>query len=58
MEHESFEDNEMARAMNETFVAVKVDREERPDIDHLYMAVCQMMTKGGGWPLTIIHDPG
>ncbi len=57
MEHESFEDPEMAAAMNETFVAVKVDREERPDIDHLYMTVCQMMTKGGGWPLTIIMTP-
>jgi len=57
MEHESFEDPEVARRMNETFVNIKVDREERPDIDGIYMTVCQMMTGGGGWPLTILMTP-
>ena len=54
MAHESFEDPEVAALMNEAFVNIKVDREERPDIDGVYMAVCQMMTGGGGWPLTIL----
>ncbi len=54
MERETFEDEEAARLMNETFISVKVDREERPDIDHIYMTVCQMMTGGGGWPLSMI----
>jgi len=54
MEHESFEDPEVARLMNETFISIKVDREERPDIDGVYMNVCQMMTGSGGWPLTIL----
>ena len=57
MEHESFEDPQVAALMNETFVNIKVDREERPDIDQVYMTVCQMMTGGGGWPLTIIMTP-
>ncbi|HUT27745.1 MAG TPA: thioredoxin domain-containing protein [Methanomassiliicoccales archaeon] len=57
MERESFEDLDVARLMNETFVNIKVDREERPDVDSLYMKVCQMMTGGGGWPLTIIMTP-
>jgi len=57
MERESFEDPEVARLLNDTFVSIKVDREERPDIDALYMTVCQMMTGGGGWPLTIIMTP-
>ncbi|MBM4328680.1 MAG: thioredoxin domain-containing protein [Deltaproteobacteria bacterium] len=57
MEKETFEDAEASRLMNEVFVSIKVDREERPDIDHLYMAVCQMMTGGGGWPLNIIMTP-
>lgn len=57
MEKESFEDPEVARLMNETFICVKVDREERPDIDSIYMTVCQMMTNRGGWPLTIIMTP-
>jgi uncharacterized protein YyaL (SSP411 family) len=57
MEHESFEDSEVAKLMNETFVSVKVDREERPDIDMIYMTVCQMLTGSGGWPLTIIMTP-
>jgi len=57
MAHESFEDADVARMMNETFVSIKVDREERPDIDSLYMKVCQEMTGGGGWPLTVVVTP-
>jgi uncharacterized protein YyaL (SSP411 family) len=57
MERESFEDEEAARHLNETFVCIKVDREERPDIDAVYMAACQMMTGSGGWPLTIGMTP-
>ncbi len=57
MERESFEDEETARLMNDAFVSIKVDREERPDIDHVYMTVCQMMTGGGGWPLNIVMTP-
>jgi uncharacterized protein YyaL (SSP411 family) len=57
MEEESFEDEEVAGLMNEHFVAVKVDREERPDVDRIYMAVCQAMTGSGGWPLTILMTP-
>lgn len=57
MAHESFEDPEIAEMMNEAFVNIKVDREERPDIDNLYMTVCQMLTGQGGWPLTIIMTP-
>jgi len=57
MEHESFEDSEVARLMNEVFVSIKVDREERPDLDNIYMTVCQMLTGSGGWPLTIIMTP-
>lgn len=58
MEHESFEDIETAELMNKVFVSIKVDREERPDIDNIYMSVCQMMTGSGGWPLSIIMTPG
>jgi uncharacterized protein YyaL (SSP411 family) len=54
MAHESFEDPCVARLMNENFICIKVDREERPDIDQMYMAVAQAMTGRGGWPLTII----
>ena len=57
MEHESFENPLVAALMNEAFINIKVDREERPDIDQVYMTVCQMMTGGGGWPLTIIMSP-
>jgi uncharacterized protein YyaL (SSP411 family) len=57
MAHESFEDQEVADLMNRTFVNIKVDREERPDIDNTYMTVCQMITGHGGWPLTIIMTP-
>jgi len=57
MERESFEDPEVAALMNENFVSVKVDREERPDLDHIYMTVCQMVTGSGGWPLSIFMTP-
>ena len=57
MEHESFEDPSVAALMNEHFVSIKVDREERPDIDHVYMTVCQMATGSGGWPLTAVLTP-
>lgn len=57
MAHESFEDPEIAALMNEAFINIKVDREERPDIDNTYMTVCQMLTGQGGWPLTIIMTP-
>ena len=57
MEKESFEDEEIAAQLKENFIAIKVDREERPDIDHLYMSVCQAMTGQGGWPLTILMTP-
>jgi uncharacterized protein YyaL (SSP411 family) len=57
MERESFEDEEVAEALNRDYVAIKVDREERPDIDHIYMAVCQAMTGSGGWPLTVVMTP-
>ncbi|WP_428234891.1 thioredoxin domain-containing protein [Gracilimonas sp.] len=57
MAHESFEDPDIAELMNEAFINVKVDREERPDIDSTYMTVCQMLTGQGGWPLTIIMTP-
>src|SRR4030042_1009232 len=57
MGHESFEDDEVAGLMNEAFVSIKVDREERPDLDHIYMTVCQMLTGTGGCPLTIIMTP-
>ncbi|KXG75449.1 thioredoxin domain-containing protein [Thermotalea metallivorans] len=57
MERESFEDAEVAEVLNRYFVAIKVDREERPDIDHIYMSFCQAMTGHGGWPLTVILTP-
>ncbi|MDR4509666.1 MAG: thioredoxin domain-containing protein [Candidatus Brocadiaceae bacterium] len=53
MEHESFEDDEVAKLLNEDFVSIKVDREERPDIDALYMSICQAITGSGGWPLNL-----
>jgi uncharacterized protein YyaL (SSP411 family) len=56
MEHESFEDPEIARLMNESFVCIKVDREERPDVDDIYMEAVQGMTGQGGWPLTVFLD--
>jgi uncharacterized protein YyaL (SSP411 family) len=57
MAHESFEHPEVARLMNEAFVSIKVDREERPDIDSVYMSACQAMTGSGGWPLSLIITP-
>lgn len=54
MAHESFEDHSIARILNDGFVSIKVDREERPDLDAVYMSVCQMLTSSGGWPLTIL----
>lgn len=57
MERESFEDEEVAKLMNEAFVNIKVDREERPDIDGVYMDVCLALIGSGGWPLTIIMTP-
>jgi len=57
MERESFENEEIARLMNDAFICIKVDREERPDIDNIYMTVCQMTTGSGGWPLTIFMTP-
>ncbi|KAI4453760.1 spermatogenesis-associated protein 20 [Holotrichia oblita] len=53
MERESFEDAEVANLLNDKFISIKVDKEERPDIDNIYMNVCQMMTGGGGWPLSL-----
>jgi len=57
MERESFEDAEVAELLNNHYVAIKVDREERPDIDALYMSVCQALTGAGGWPLTVLLTP-
>ncbi len=57
MAHESFESDSVAEVLNENFVSIKVDREERPDVDKVYMDVCQAMTGGGGWPLTVIMTP-
>ena len=57
MAHESFEDEEVARQLNQSFVSIKVDREERPDIDQVYMSVCQALTGRGGWPLSIFMTP-
>lgn len=57
MEHESFEDEEVANILNENYICIKVDREERPDVDSVYMTFCQAMTGSGGWPLTVIMTP-
>lgn len=57
MAHESFEDAEIADILNRHYVAVKVDKEERPDIDSVYMAVCQALTGSGGWPMSIFMTP-
>ncbi|HXG36969.1 MAG TPA: thioredoxin domain-containing protein [Dehalococcoidia bacterium] len=57
MEHESFEDEEIARIMNDNFINIKVDREERPDIDSIYMQALQAMTGRGGWPMTVFLTP-
>jgi len=57
MEKESFEDEDTARVMNENFVCIKIDREERPDLDHIYMDAVQAMTDSGGWPLNVFLTP-
>jgi uncharacterized protein YyaL (SSP411 family) len=57
MEHESFEDLEVAKYMNDNFIAIKIDREERPDIDQVYMNAVQILTGSGGWPLNVIALP-
>lgn len=57
MERESFENREIAQLLNREYICVKVDREERPDIDSVYMSVCQAMNGQGGWPLTILMTP-
>ena len=57
MAHESFEDAEVSRVLNEGYVAVKVDREERPDVDAVYMAATQALTGQGGWPMTVLMTP-
>ena len=57
MARESFEDAETAEMLNRCFVSVKVDREERPDLDGVYMAVCQAFTGSGGWPASIFLTP-
>jgi len=57
MAHESFEDEEVASVLNEHFVSIKVDREERPDVDAVYMNVCQAITLRGGWPLSVFMTP-
>lgn len=57
MDRESFSDPEVAQMMNDTFINIKVDREERPDIDQIYMTVCQVMNGSGGWPLNVLLTP-
>jgi len=57
MEHESFENDSIAKLMNDNFVCIKVDREERPDLDNIYMSAVQMMTGQGGWPMTVFLTP-
>ena len=57
MEHESFEDEEIARFLNERYIAIKVDREERPDLDSIYMTAVTLATGGGGWPMTVWLTP-
>ncbi|MEK7431753.1 MAG: thioredoxin domain-containing protein [Cyanobacteriota bacterium] len=57
MEHESFEDEETAKIMNELFINIKVDKEERPDVDTIYMSVVQMLTGHGGWPMSVFMTP-
>src|SRR5215472_16941073 len=57
MEHESFENPEIARILNDHFVSIKVDREERPDLDQIYMTAVQMLTGRGGWPMSMFLTP-
>ena len=58
MEHESFENETIARLLNDHFVSIKVDREERPDLDQIYMNAVQIMTGRGGWPMSVFLTPG
>ena len=58
MEHESFENEDIANLLNESFVCIKVDREERPDLDQIYMNAVQLMTGHGGWPMSVFLTPG
>src|SRR5438034_5392396 len=57
MAHESFENEEIAQLMNDNFINIKVDREERPDLDQIYMSAVQMLTHHGGWPMTVFLTP-
>src|SRR5258708_40239593 len=57
MAHESFEDQEVAEALNRDFVCIKVDREERPDVDAIYMTALQALSGGGGWPMSVWMTP-
>ncbi|MCA9247680.1 MAG: thioredoxin domain-containing protein, partial [Planctomycetales bacterium] len=57
MEHESFENEAIAALLNEHFISIKVDREERPDLDHIYMSAVQMLTGRGGWPMSVFLTP-
>ncbi|HEY7427196.1 MAG TPA: thioredoxin domain-containing protein [Gemmataceae bacterium] len=57
MEHESFENEEIAKVLNDNFISIKVDREERPDLDQIYMASVQMLTGSGGWPMSVFLTP-
>ena len=57
MEHESFEDEDIARLLNENFISIKVDREERPDVDQIYMTAVQLITRRGGWPMSVFMTP-
>src|SRR6202790_103704 len=57
MEHESFEDEETARILNDHFISIKVDREERPDLDQIYMMAVQLLTRQGGWPMSMFLTP-
>lgn len=57
MAHESFENQEIAKIMNDNFINIKVDREERPDIDDIYQKVCQITSGQGGWPLSVFLTP-
>ena len=57
MAHESFENHDIADILNQNFISIKVDREERPDVDRVYMAVCQALTGSGGWPMSIFLTP-
>src|SRR5215212_5221482 len=57
MAHESFEDENIAQILNEKFISIKVDREERPDLDDIYQKACQLATGNGGWPLSVFLTP-